>query len=163
LTNLALVLALCPVAAVAAPPAAGTLAAYTASLPGYFMQKGAFSASQRAVCFFSKAVQFSCVGAATSAVGQAITLGIVETRTRMNPENAPSVELAPVLPTAAGFAVFMAASANTRYQLVSSFEGNILPAFPGSIRTITSAVVRTVNNYVGSANWIWWAKYCGLQ
>lgn len=75
------------------------------------------------------------------------------------------VDLAPVLPTAAAYATFMAASSNTRYQLVNSFEALCLPAIPGGARvqTLTSFVVRTLNNYLGSANWIWWAKYRGLQ
>ena len=38
LTNIALVLALTPAAAIAAPAAPGTAAAYMASLPGYFLQ-----------------------------------------------------------------------------------------------------------------------------
>ena len=29
--------------------------------------------------------------------------------------------------------------------------------------TATSFILRTGNNYLGSANWIWWAKYRGLQ
>ena len=57
----------------------------------------------------------------------------------------------------------MAASSNTRYQLVNSFEAYGLPALPAAARTLTSFVVRTGNNYLGSANWIWWAKFRGLQ
>ena len=146
LTNIALVLALTPAAAVAAPPAAGTLAASAAALPGFFLQAGEFTAAQRATCFFSKAIQFSAVGSLTSAVGQAVTKGLVEFRTRMNPDNPPQVDLAPVLPTAAAYAVFMAASSNTRYQLVNSLEAYGLPALPATIRTPTSFIVRTLNN-----------------
>ena len=69
----------------------------------------------------------------------------------------------PVLPTAAGFAVFMAVSANTRYQFLNTFEARALPKLPVAARALTSTVVRTVNNYVGSSNWIWWAKFSGLQ
>ena len=42
----------------------------------------------------------------------------------------------------------MAASSNTRYQLVNSFEALALPAIPGgtAVQTLTSFVVRTLNN-----------------
>jgi hypothetical protein len=93
------VLALSPAAAVAAPPAAGTFGAWAAAMPGYFLQKGDFTAAQRASCFVSKAVQFSFVGAFTSAIGQACTLTLVRVRSLLDPSNVPDVELAPVLPT----------------------------------------------------------------
>lgn len=154
LTNIVLVLALAPAAAVAAPPASGTLAAYRASLPGFFAQAGAFTASQRAVCFASKAAQFGAIGSLTSAVGQAMTIALVRVRTEMDPDNAPTVQLAPVMPTAAAYAVFMGASSNTRYQLVNTLEARLLPALPGgaSVQTAVSFVGRTLNNYIGSAN-----------
>jgi len=165
LTNVALVLTLCPVAAVAPSPVAGTYAAWASRLPGFFLQKGDFSAMQRAACFFSKALLFSGVGAFTSSAGQAVTLGLVQLRTKLRPDDAPKVTLAPVLPTARAYAAFMAGSSNTRYQLVNSFEANVLPALPGpaSLKASASFVLRTGNNYVGSANWIWWAKFNKLQ
>jgi hypothetical protein len=100
LTNIALVLALTPAAPVAPPPVAGTLAASAAALPGFFLQAGDFTVVQRATCFVSKAVQFSVVGSLTSAVGQAVTKGLVTARTKLDPDTPPQVELAPVLPTA---------------------------------------------------------------
>lgn len=195
-TNVALVMALCPVAAITPPPAAGTYAAWSAKLPGYFAQKGDFTVFQRAACFVSKAVQFSFVGAGASAIGQATTLGLVEMRTRLNPDDPPNVKLAPVprahnmprpthiratitpfpsqptpflctqvLPTSIAFAGFMVVSSNTRYQIVNSFEANLLPSVPGgaAAQAVTSFVLRTYNNYLGSSNWIWWAKFNGLQ
>ena len=148
LTNIALVLALTPAAPIAPPAAAGTLAASAAALPGFFLQAGSFSAAQRTVCFVGKAVQFSIVGSLTSAVGQGVTKGLVEARSRMNPDNPPQVTLAPVLPTAAAYAVFMAASSNTRYQIVNSIEAFGLPALPGppAVRTLSSFTLRTINN-----------------
>ena len=163
LTNIALVLALTPAAAIAAPPAAGTLAAAQAALPGFFLQAGDFSVSQRAVCFVSKAVQFSAVGSITSACGQAVTKGLVAVRTKLEPDVQSEVELAPVLETAGAYAVFMGVSSNTRYQIVNSLEAYGLPAVPPALRVPTSFIVRTFNNYLGSSNWIWWAKFRGLQ
>ena len=95
----------------------------------------------------------------------ACLLCCLQARTRLNPDSAPKVELAPVLPTAGAYAVFMAASSNTRYQVrsrstvlsfvasqscltddvrfvvwqvVNSFEGNLLPCLPGgkSVQTV---------------------------
>jgi len=165
LTNIALVLALTPAAAVAAPAAPGTAAAYFARLPGFFLQKGDFALSQRAACFVSKAAMFSVVGTFTSAGGTLLTKGLLGVRAKQQPDNVPKVELAPVLDTSIAYAAFMAASSNTRYQLVNSFEALVLPSMPGgqSARTIVSSIVRTGNNYVGSSNWIWWAKFRGLQ
>ena len=57
----------------------------------------------------------------------------------------------------------MVYSANTRYQLVNSFEGRLLNKFPAAAQTAIATTVRTLNNYLGSANWIWWAKLRGLQ
>jgi len=164
-TNIALVLALCPVAPIGLPPAAGTFAAWSAKMPGYFLQKGDFTAAQRATCFFSKAVQFAFVGTFTSAIGQASTIGLVKARSKMDPENAPDVVLAPIVPTSTAFAIFMGASSNTRYQVVNSFEGNLLPVIPGGkpVQTLLSFAVRMYNNYLGSCNWIWWARVRGLQ
>ena len=65
LSNAALVLALCPAARLAAPPAAGSLGAALASLPGYVLQQGDFSALQRLGTVVSKGLQFSAVGAAS--------------------------------------------------------------------------------------------------
>jgi len=73
------------------------------------------------------------------------------------------VQLAPILPTSCAYAAFMGASSNTRYQLVNTFEALALPAFPAPTRNVVSAAVRTGNNFIGSSNWIWWAKRCGLQ
>jgi hypothetical protein len=59
----------------------------------------------------------------------------------------------------------MAVSSNTRYQLVNSFEGNLLRSVPGgqSVQTLLSFGVRMYNNYLGSCNWIWIARMRGLQ
>lgn len=164
-TNIALVLVLSPVAAVAAPPAAGSMAANMAALPGFFLQPGEFSAAQRVACYFSKAATFAAVGTMTSSVGQAITLALVNLRTRLDPGNTPNVRLAPVAPTAAAYAAFMGFSSNTRYQLINGIEAIALPAIPGgaAVQTGISTVLRTLNNCVGAANWVWWARLRGLQ
>ena len=69
---------------------------------------------------------------------------------------APEVELAPVADTATNYALFMFGSSNTRYQLVNSFEGRLLPSFPGgaAVQTGVSVGVRTFNNYLGAASWM---------
>lgn len=124
------------------------MAARMAELPGFFLQQGDFTVGQRAACFFSKAVQFSCVGSLTSSVGQFCTKSLVDMRIKLDPTNKPEVELAPVLPTAAAYAVFMGASSNTRYQVVNSLEAYGLPLVPGGpgVQTVVSSVVRTLNN-----------------
>lgn len=164
LTNVALVLALSPTAQLAAAPPAGTFGAYMTALPSYFLQRGSFDATQRAVCFFAKAAQFSVVGSCTATAGQFVTKGLVKARMALT-GSAPEVQLAPVVDTAANYAAFMAGSSNTRYQLVNSFEGIWLPLLPGgpTLQTSVSVAVRTLNNYLGAASWIWWAKFRGLQ
>ncbi|KAL3907214.1 MAG: hypothetical protein SGPRY_010255 [Prymnesium sp.] len=194
-TNIALVLALTPAAAVACPPAPGTLNAYISRLPGFVLQQGEYTVYQRVACYVSKTVQFSVLGAGTSALGQYLTkvrpLGLISLRRKFETEE-KHVELAPVLATSAAYSAFMGLSSNTRHQLkygkiatvlvalslanvaaryqaVNSFEALLLPKCPSvtrnAISTVSSGVhaVRTGNNFVGSSNWIWWAKQCGLQ
>ena len=57
----------------------------------------------------------------------------------------------------------MAASSNSRYQLVNSLEGRCIGLLPAAGRVPVSACVRFLNNYLGSASWIWWARKRGLQ
>uniref|UniRef100_A0A7S0LII3 Protein RFT1 homolog n=1 Tax=Coccolithus braarudii TaxID=221442 RepID=A0A7S0LII3_9EUKA len=162
LTNTALVFALCPAAPVG-KPGTGAASALLSSLPGYFMQGGAFSPMQRAMCFGYKAAFFAAVGVGTSAAGQATTMGLIRLRGLLQPGSGPQVELAPISETAANYALFMSVSSNTRYQLVNSFEGRLLGLLPPRSRSLVSVGVRTYNNYLGSANWIWWARRRGLQ
>ena len=82
---------------------------------------------------------------------------------RFRTGSAPQVQLAPISEVAANYALFMTASSNTRYQLVNSFEGSLLRLLPTYARNAVSVGVRTYNNYLGSANWIWWARLRGLQ
>mmetsp|Transcript_8668 Transcript_8668/g.26666 ORF Transcript_8668/g.26666 Transcript_8668/m.26666 type:complete len:354 (-) Transcript_8668:619-1680(-) len=168
LTNTALVLMLSPAASIGAPAASANM------LPGYFLQSGAFSASQRAACFAYRAAQFAAVGVATAAAGQALTMGLVGVRSLVRGVLMPpaqvdteaestNVELAPIGPTCTNYAVFMGASSNTRYQIVNSMEARCVHLLPAPARVPISASVRLFNNYIGSASWIWWAKRQGLQ
>lgn len=162
-------------------PAASVCAAAAASsngLPGYFLQSGAFSAGQRAACFGLRGAQFAAVGVATAAAGQGLTKGLVTCRKRLRAARAPAaaegdtpgadrpephVELAPIGPTCRNYALFMSASSNTRYQLVNSIEARCVTLLPVHLRVPMSASVRLLNNYIGSASWIWWARHQGLQ
>lgn len=163
-TNIALVLVLAPVAAVAPPPAAGTFAALAAKWPSFVLQKGKFSVLQRLACVATKSVQFAFIGSMTSLVGQAGTLGVLNLRSRLESGTGPGVVLPPVVPTASAYAVFMGLSSCSRYQLVNSLEAALLPRLPGGMaaQTLSSCVLRTYNSFLGSANWNWWARYRGL-
>lgn len=90
------------------------MSAYLAGLPSFFLQSGDFALSQRAACFLSKASLFTVLGGMTSAGGSLLSKGLVEVRTKLQPDNVPEVELAPILDTSKAYAVFMAGSSNTR-------------------------------------------------
>lgn len=164
-TNVALALVLSPAAAIGTPAASSSAGASLARLPGYLLQKGDFSAWQRAACFAARALQFSYVGCCTSAVSQATTLGLLNVRAKLDRRAPPQVELPPTLPTAATYAAFMASSTHTRYQLLNCLEAAVLPALPGGAvaRTAVSCVMRTYNTYIGSLNWAWWTRVVGVQ
>jgi len=157
LTNAALVFALSPAARLSAPPSGGT------HLPGYFMEAGAFGIADRAACFFSKAVLFSAVGVAVSAAGHGVTMGLIKLRHRMCHDEGEEKQLAPIKDMAVSYAIFMALSSNTRYQIVNSIEGRLLSDLAPLVHTPLSVLLRSYNNYLGSANWIWFARLRGLQ
>jgi hypothetical protein len=171
LTNTALVLMLTPAASICA-----SAAARSNGLPGFFLQSGSFTPSQRVACFLLRAAQFAAVGVAAAATGQGLTMGLVAVRNRSRAaraaaagvdlpasESQPHAQLAPILPTCTNYAIFMSASSNTRYQIINSVEARCVHLLPVPLRVPMSASVRMFNNYVGSASWIWWAKHQGLQ
>lgn len=164
LTNMALVVILTPAAQIVAP-STGALAVASRSLPSYFLQKGPFSTAQRAACILKVGCLFGCIGALTSSIGQAVSLGLVKARTALNPENPPTVELAPPLETSMAYSTFLMTTTNLRYQLVNGFEASFLPLLPGgpALREGTSFCLRTFNNYVGWCHWLFMAKFFGLQ
>ena len=157
MTNIALVLALAPVAPVTPPAAAGSLAARSAALPAHFLQVGEFSTWQRATCLVSKALQFSAIGSLTSVVAHVMGLSLSEARVRVAAVAAPcgtpydaddsTPPTTTLLPTSAAFAVHMAVSSSTRYQLLSALEAAWLSGAPGgtAARELTSFMLRTLN------------------
>ena len=161
ITNTLLVLALSPSVNLG-PLKSGKIATFTSRLPAYVLQKGVFSPVQRLACFFLNASLFCFLGAIASSMGQGLVMGLVRLRSTISGK-APSVELAPILVTAVNYALFMAVSSNTRYQTVNSLEGNMMHLLPASTRVPISVILRTLNNYLGSASWIWWARFRGLQ
>ena len=150
ITNMALVLALAPAAAIGAKPAAGTLGGLAASMPAFALQQGAFSVPQRVGCLLLKASRFAFIGAMTSAVGQVATAGLINIRSQFDPRGGPGVVLADALPSAAAYAVYMASSSNARYQVVSSLEARLVLGLPGGapVHALTSSALRTYNRCV---------------
>ncbi|PXF41950.1 Protein RETICULATA-RELATED 3, chloroplastic [Gracilariopsis chorda] len=72
-------------------------------------------------------------------------------------------ELPNVLQNSLAWAGFMFVSSNPRYQSVAGLERVLFAVAPERVAKVGSAALRTINNVGGGANWVWWAKFIGLQ
>lgn len=160
-TNVALVVTLSPAIKTGPPPSG--LAKKLGALPPSFMQLDA-SASQRLGAFALNAAKFGLIGIASSTIGATATKLLVVARERITSER-PDVVLAPILSTALAYGAFVALSSSTRYQLVNALEAEVYPRLPlkPQLLPALSAVVRTLNNFLGGMSWIWWARFLGVQ
>ncbi|EKX33117.1 hypothetical protein GUITHDRAFT_156148 [Guillardia theta CCMP2712] len=156
--DFSLVWLLSPAAKFAAEPTGGISKAIS-SLPSHFLQPGSFSKAQRLACFGYKAAMFWSVGMFASLLGHSMTKFLLESR------GADTSKLAPVLDNSVQWANFMGLSSNARYQLVNGWEANIVPNIPGGFwpQTAMTFIVRFMNCYSGGEQWIWYAKFMGLQ
>lgn len=99
-----------------APPTAGAAGA-VAKLPSFFLQKGAFTAQQRAACLVYKAACFWCVGFLTSAVGHSATKALIEAR------GESTSHMASVIDNSVQWGNFLGVSSNIR-SVDAIFESN---------------------------------------
>lgn len=160
--NFMLVYLLSPVYGGAAAGGANGLAA----LPTSLFSPGAYTVPARVASFAYKGVLFGACGFAGSLVGTGLTQVLVLARrgvAALQCREYQGKELPDVWKTSAAWAAFMMLSANPRYQSVAGVERALFSYAPPVAAKVGSAVLRTANNVGGGANWVWWAKYIGLQ
>lgn len=140
------------------------------SIPKHFSQIGSFGTVGRASAFLVKGVQFGIAGFVSSAAGHGLTRYLVSKRNSKNQGGGNGEEdqvvLAPVLSTSLAWGGFLATSSNVRYQMVNGLEQRILePLFGGNVAVLTAITfaLRFSNCYLGSMQWLPWAKLWDLQ
>ncbi|CAK0786940.1 hypothetical protein CVIRNUC_010154 [Coccomyxa viridis] len=163
----------------------GGLSHFAAGLPGHTLQIGAFPLQYRLGSLLLRAAQFFAVGCFASVVGHSLTILLAEKRRAKlehiralkQKEGAPKLlaalpldeepekELAPVARNSICWGIFMATSANLRYQLLSGFDERYMAKLVPNraLNTGLTALMRFTNTLVGSAQWIHVARGLGLQ
>ncbi|GMJ15492.1 hypothetical protein HRI_005218400 [Hibiscus trionum] len=125
-----------------------------------------FSANQRIATFFYKGVLYGSVGFGCGLVGQGIA-NLVMTAKRSIRKSDEDIPVPPLLRTAALWGVFLAVSANIRYQIINGLE-HLVEASPVAKQLPPVALaftvgVRFANNVYSGMQFIDWAKWSGVQ
>lgn len=149
-------------------PCFGAKSGRFASLPSNLFVQGHFSLPARIAGFVYKGVLFSACGFAGSLVGTTLSQSLLFVRQTMASRRSdakPVVkkELPNVLVNSAAWAGFMFVSANPRYQALAGVERALFTYAPETGAKLGSALLRTGNNVIGGAIWVWWARLIGLQ
>lgn len=144
-----------------APPGAKLSA--VARLPANVFIAGQHSLPSRLGTFLYKGGLFGVCGFFAALAGTAASQGLIAIRRVVAPDAMVNSELPNVLATASAWAGFMALSANPRYQAIAGVERALFTFAPDTAAKVGSALLRTGNNVVGGASWVWWARYVGLQ
>mmetsp|Transcript_6379 Transcript_6379/g.18369 ORF Transcript_6379/g.18369 Transcript_6379/m.18369 type:complete len:366 (-) Transcript_6379:765-1862(-) len=137
---------------------------WAGNLPGFALQRGQFPVQQRLVTFLYRGLQFGAIGFAASIVGHGATKYFVE-KQEFASGLVGEKHLAPVLDNSIWWGAFMAASSNTRYQVVSTLEERLLDPFVHTplLKTVLTFALRFGNTFVGGAQWVEFAALVGLQ
>ena len=140
------------------------------SLPAHSLQVGSYTLAQRVGVAALRGVQFFGVGYGAATVGHTLTLAAVDAQAAAAAKRGekPRTDLAQpagVGATAAAWGWFMGASSNVRYQLVNGFEERVLDALPlpAGPKAAATFLMRFGNTYLGTLQWMWWAKRVGVQ
>ncbi|KAK8543412.1 hypothetical protein V6N13_136076 [Hibiscus sabdariffa] len=125
-----------------------------------------FSVNQRIATFFYKGVLYGSVGFGCGLVGQGIA-NLVMTARRSIRKSDEDIPVPPLLPTAALWGVFLAVSANIRYQIINGLE-RLVEASPVAKQLPPVAMaftvgVRFANNVYSGMQFVDWAKWSGVQ
>lgn len=134
-----------------------------AKLPANMFIAGNHSLPARIATLGYKGALFAVCGFAASVFGTTVSQGLIAVRSAVSPSSKPNKQLPNLLANSIGWAGFMALSANPRYQMVAGVERALFSFAPETVAKVGSAFLRTGNNVVGGANWVWWARFIGLQ
>ena len=134
-----------------------------ARLPANVFIAGNYSIASRLGCLFYKSALFGVCGFFAAIAGSTASQGLIAVRKLAAPDATVDSKMPNLLNTAVAWAGFMALSANPRYQAVAGVERALFSLTPDAVAKVGSAALRTGNNVVGGAAWVWWARYVGLQ
>lgn len=144
-----------------APPGAKLSA--VARLPANVFIAGAYSLPSRVATLLYKGALFGVCGFCAALAGTAASQGLIAVRRVVAPDAPVNTDMPNVLATASAWAGFMCLSANPRYQAIAGIERGLFTFAPDTFAKLGSGLLRTGNNVVGGASWVWWARYVGLQ
>lgn len=164
--NFILVYLLSPVAPAVGATAVSksAFARFTSSLPANMFAPGVFTVSQRAQGFLYKGALFAVCGFAGSLVGTSLSQALLTIRKVVAPDSVKTNKQLPnVAINSAAWAGFMLLSSNPRYQALAGIERVMFKYAPEVVAKTGCGAARTANNVLGGANWVWWAKYLGIQ
>lgn len=146
----------------------GWLSKLSSSLPSnVFQTDRPFTLAQRAGGYTFKATQLFAVGFLCCFTGVMLTNTLVYVRERVdssyeskNPKQNPLV-------MSSLYAVFLALSSGTRYQLVNGIEGHIFPRIfakaPAFLEQCATFGLRYANTFWGSQQWVMFARFTKVQ
>ncbi|CAN1744774.1 Protein RETICULATA-RELATED 6, chloroplastic [Linum perenne] len=150
----------------------GVLKGLLGSIPDNAFQKNLagkdWNLSHRVASVLVGGLKLSGVGFISSIAAVASSNALNSVRTLISPEpvKPQRIKRSPILKTAVVYASFLGISANLRYQIIAGLvEHRIsdeLSAQPVLVAML-SFVVRTINSYLGTQQWIDLARFSGLQ
>lgn len=149
-------------------PAIGVGATRFSALPANLFVKGSYPLHTRFLGFLYKGALFSVCGFAGSIVGSTLSQSLIAARRAVssirNPDqHLPKSVLPSVFVNSLAWAGFMFISSNPRYQAVAGAERFLFNVAPDSVAKVSCAALRTANNVLGGAYWVWWSKIVGIQ
>ncbi|KAJ7539883.1 hypothetical protein O6H91_11G113400 [Diphasiastrum complanatum] len=126
-----------------------------------------FTLYQRVGTLFVKGAQYGVVGFVCGLIGQGFASSIMTFKRKLKKSDEHEVAIPPILPTAALWAVFMAVSSNTRYQIVNGLErvvesSSVAKRVPQFAMAFTIGI-RFANNIYGGMQFVDWARWAGVQ
>ncbi|CAD7704806.1 unnamed protein product [Ostreobium quekettii] len=131
--------------------------------PGAHIFEKGYSLPLRATHMVYKGVLFALVGFCAGVVGTTVSNWLLLTRQRLDPQFELQNRPLDVLHNSLTWACHMGASANVRYQVLFGLDMVLCPAMPAQAFLTYSAVVRTLNNILGGASFVFFAKLFGVQ
>ena len=148
-------------------PVIGAKGGMLARLPSNVFSTGTYTMSQRAVSFLYKGILFSVCGFMGSMVGTSLSQGLLVLRRQRDRSRGivkdDDKKLPGLFVTSAAWAWFMFISSNPRYQALAGAERLLFKMAPKGIAQTGCGALRTANNVLGGANWVWLAKKLKIQ
>lgn len=148
-------------------PVIGAKGGMFASLPSNVFSTGTYTMPQRVVSFAYKGVLFGACGFMGSMVGTSLSQGLLLLRRQRDRLKGivkkDDKKLPGLFITSAAWAWFMFISSNPRYQALAGAELLLFKVAPKGIAQTGCGALRTANNVLGGANWVWWAKKLKIQ